>query len=201
MSAECSLSTTPLRNRQQAATREEIVSVAMQLLKDQPDVSHELIAKTSGMSARTVYRHFPDRASLMIAVWQRLREMMQIRFPASEEEILPLAQQAFGALNAHEDLVHAVMNSVAGARIGSLPAYEGVGAFTASLKPHMKALEPKHRRLMIGIFTALYSAPFWQLLRTRGQLSDSESLEGTTLLFTILLEWLHSKSNQKKRKK
>lgn len=173
----------------------------MDLLKDHPDVSHELIAKTSGMSSRTVYRHFPDRASLMIAVWQRLREMMQIKFPATEEEILPLAKQAFGALNANEVLVHAVMNSVAGARIGSLPAYEGVEAFKASLKSLIEALPPKDRRVVVGLFTALYSAPFWQLLRTRGELSASESQEATALVLAILLEWLHSKSNQKRKKK
>ena len=190
-----------LRDRQAAATREEIVSVAMALLASEPEVSHELIAKTSGMSSRTVYRHFPDRASLMIAVWQRLRVMMQIQFPSDEEEIIPLARQAFGALNQNEALVHAVMNSVAGARIGSLPACEGVKAFTASLGPYLEALPRKERRAIVGVFTAMYSAPFWQLLRTRGELSASDSVDATALVLSILLDWLHAQSKKKRKQK
>ena len=33
------------------------------------------------MGARTVYRHFPDRAELLQALWLRLRERTDTKFP------------------------------------------------------------------------------------------------------------------------
>ncbi len=53
-----------LRERQVLATREEIVDVAMQLIAENPEVPHELIASKAGMSPRTVYRHFPIECRL-----------------------------------------------------------------------------------------------------------------------------------------
>ena len=65
-----------LRSRQTAATREEILDVAMRMLSSDAldSFSHESIAATAGMGARTVYRHFPDRAELLQALWLRLRD-------------------------------------------------------------------------------------------------------------------------------
>ncbi len=188
-----------LRERQTKATREEIVDVAMQLIAENSEVPHELIASKAGMSSRTVYRHFPDRVSLMLAVWQRLREMMQIEFPSSEEEILPLTKRVFGAMDANEVLVNAVMFSVAGARIGRMPGYEGRKAFTESLRPRLTGLPAKQRRWIVGAFVAIYSAPFWQLLRNRGELSADESQEAVAWILTTLLDDLHSKSKRKRK--
>ena len=137
----------------------------------------------------------------MLSVWQRLREMMQIRFPASEEDIVPLTRQAFDALNENETLVHAVMSSLAGAHIGNLPGYEGREAFTASLLPKLVGLPSKERRWIVGSFVAIYSAPFWQLLRTRGELSAAESVEATTWILTTLLDALKAKSKKRKQTK
>ena len=93
-----------LRDRQAAATREQILEVAMHQLGQNPrgTFSHESIAEAAGMGARTVYRHFPDRASLLNALWERLREATQTRFPSTEEEILTLAQTVFREFDANE---------------------------------------------------------------------------------------------------
>src|SRR3954452_15753098 len=102
-----------LRDRQAAATREQILEVAMHQLGQGPreTFSHESIAEVAGMGARTVYRHFPDRASLLQALWERLRAAAHLRFPAREDEILSLARTAFQDLDANETLVRAVLTS------------------------------------------------------------------------------------------
>ncbi len=125
--------------------------------------------------------------------------MMHIEFPSSEEEILPLTKRVFGAMDANEVLVNAVMSSVAGARIGKLPGYEGRTAFTKSLKTHLTGLSAKQRKWIVGAFVAIYSAPFWQLLRNRGELSADESQEAVAWILTTLLESLHSKSTRKRK--
>ncbi len=198
MSADNGTENLPLRRRQAAATRAEIIDIAMELLPDDEKVSHESIAKRGAMSSRTVYRHFPDRTSLMLAVWQKLRETMRIRFPASEDEIIPLTRDAFAAMDANETLVNAVMASVAGARLLKIPGYEGRGAFQKSLQSRMTNLTSADQKRMVGSFVAIYSAPFWQLMRNRAELSAGEAQDATVWILDTLLKSLHSKTKKRK---
>ena len=173
----------------------------MALLSQNVDISHELIANTAGMSARTVYRHFPDRASLMMAVWQRLREVIQFGFPVTEDEIVPLTRSIFRALNANEALVKGVISSAASARIWNLPGNSAREAFTGSLLSLLSGMAPKKRRFVVGCFVAVFSAPFWNLLRSRAELSAEESEEAAAWMLTTLLVSLHAQSTKKGRMK
>src|SRR4029077_5712141 len=98
-----------LRARQAAALREQILEVAMHQLGQGPrgTFSHESIAEAAGMGARTVYRYFPDRATLLQALWERLREATQVSFPTKEDEIVPMARTVFQEFDANETLVRA----------------------------------------------------------------------------------------------
>jgi AcrR family transcriptional regulator len=66
--------TSPLRDRQAAQTRELILDAVTTLLADRraDEVTTRDIAATAGVSERTVYRHFPDRASLVEGLSQRM---------------------------------------------------------------------------------------------------------------------------------
>jgi AcrR family transcriptional regulator len=178
-----------LRDRQAAATREQILEVAMLQLGQGPrgTFSHESIAEVAGMGARTVYRHFPDRASLLEALWERLREATHVRFPESEEEILPLARTVFQEFDANETLVRAVLTSPAGTDVRERGGVEGRAAFEKSLAPLIDGL-PEHKcSRIIAVFVAVYSAPFWNLLRERGRLSGPEAQEAVAWVLSSLL--------------
>ena len=178
-----------LRDRQAAATREQILEVAMHQLGQNPrgTFSHESIAESAGMGARTVYRHFPDRASLLNALWDRLREATQTRFPSAEEEILPLAQTVFREFDANETLVRAVLNSPAGTDVRERGGIEGRAAFTQSLAPSLEGLPEREKARIVAVFASFYSAPFWQLLRDRGQLSGPEAEKAVSWALETLL--------------
>jgi AcrR family transcriptional regulator len=178
-----------LRDRQAAATREQILEVAMHQLGQNPrgTFSHESIADAAGMGARTVYRHFPDRASLLQALWERLREATQTRFPSSEEEILPLARTVFREFDANETLVRAVLNSPAGTEVRERGGIEGRAAFSQSLAPILEDLSEREKARIIAIFVSVYSAPFWQLLRDRGQLSGPEAEKAVSWALETLI--------------
>lgn len=184
------------------ATREEIIDKAMELHAAGAEiVSHELIASEAGMSSRTVYRHFPDRTALMRAIWLRLREIADIRFPTAEADIVPFAREAFASLDAHAPLVKAVMASVAGAQLQRLPAGEAAAAFSKSLASLLEGATAAERKRYIAVFTAVYSAPFWQLLRERGGLAGREAQEATAWLMETVLDALRSKAKESKRRK
>lgn len=183
------LGTSTLRDRQTAATREQILEIAMHQLGQNPrgTFSHESIAEAAGMGARTVYRHFPDRASLLQALWERLREATQTRFPTTEEEILPLAQTVFREFDANETLVRAVLNSPAGTEVRERGGIEGRAAFAQSLAPILEDLPEREKARIIAIFVSVYSAPFWQLLRDRGQLSGPEAEKAVSWALETLI--------------
>jgi len=178
-----------LRDRQAAATREQILEVAMHQLGQGPrgTFSHESIAEAAGMGARTVYRYFPDRATLLQALWERLREATKTRFPSTEEEILPMARTVFREFDANETLVRAVLNSPAGTEVRERGGVEGRDAFLRSLEPILDGLPEREKARIIAVFVSVYSAPFWQLLRDRGQLAGPEAEKAVSWALETLI--------------
>lgn len=191
--------TTSLRDRQAAATREQILEIAMHQLGQGPrgTFSHESIAESAGMGARTVYRYFPDRASLLQALWGRLREATQTRFPETEEDIVPLARLAFQEFDANESVVRAILTSPAGDEVRERGGMEGRAAFTQSLASALDGLEPGEQGRIIAVFVSVYSASFWQLLRDRGLLSGPEAEEAVAWTLKTLLEAIKSRAPEK----
>jgi AcrR family transcriptional regulator len=62
----------PLTMRADARlNRERILSVAYQAFADDPDVSLNTIGKLAGVGAGTLYRHFPTREDLILAVYRQ----------------------------------------------------------------------------------------------------------------------------------
>jgi len=181
--------TQSLRDRQTAATREQILTIAMQQLGQGPrgTFSHESIAEAAGMGARTVYRYFPDRASLLQALWLRLREATRTRFPETEEEIIPLARDVFREFEINELLVRAVITSPAGTEVRERGGTEGRAAFAKSLTSALEGLPENEKARIIAVFVSIYSAPFWQLLRDRGLLSGPEAEEAVAWVLQTLL--------------
>ena len=178
-----------LRERQTAATRQHIIDVAMDFLREpeQESFSHEAIARRAGMGTRTVYRHFPHRADLMQALWEGVREETKTRFPAVEADILPLVREAFGNFNEHEALVRAANASSASNELRARGSLEGRPAFRKSLAKILTGLPSKAQRRVVAVTLAIWSAPFWQILRDRGELSGEEAQEaGVWAMETIL---------------
>ena len=68
----------PLTTRADARlNRERILSVAYKAFAHDPDVSLNRIGKLAGVGAGTLYRHFPTREDLILAVYrQELQSMV-----------------------------------------------------------------------------------------------------------------------------
>ena len=165
--------------RQRAATRRAILDAALRLLRDEPGApfSHETVAARAGVAARTVYRHFPARVDLTAALWEHLRDSMGTRWPSAEGEIVPAVRALFDQFEAHAPLTRA---SIAAAASTGYPVHgsaEGRAAFRRSLAAVLAALPTAEGDRLVAACVAIYSAPFWQMLRERGQLSAAEARE------------------------
>jgi AcrR family transcriptional regulator len=189
-----------LRYRQAVATNEQILAAAMNLLAaGAANFSHETIARAAGMGARTVYRHFPDRTALLQALWLRVRDTTNTKFPTDENDVPSFARSIFKSFDGHESLVRAVLSSAAGTEVRERGGVEGRAAFAQSLGGLLAGLGVAKRAWIIAVFVAIYSAPFWQLLRDRGGLTGPEAQEAAAWLLEVLLEALQK--NKKKNRK
>ena len=189
-----------LRQRQAAATREQILDAAYELLTRHPEIrfSHEAIAARAGMGVRTVYRHFPAQAGLFEELWKRVRREAGTVFPSQENEILPQVSVLFSGFDRNETLIRAVLESAAGREVRERGAPEGRAAFARALAPLIRGRGKAEQRRIAALFLGIYSAAFWQLLRDRGGLSGPDAIAAATwAMETLLAELRKTRKNRK----
>jgi AcrR family transcriptional regulator len=187
--------TVTLREKHVATTRDHIMEVAYELLVNHPDqpFSHEAIAARAGVGARTVYRYFPAQSDLYEELWVRVRKQAGTIFPSSEAEILPQIPILFGGFDRNEKVIRAVLESPAGHRVRECGAPEGRAAFSKSLAGLTAGMSPAEKRQVVAVFLAIYSAPFWELLRKRGGLSGADAMAAAEWAMSALIQALQRK--------
>ena len=176
-------------DRQRESTRKSILATAMMMVREEPGatISHEAIAERTGIAARTVYRHFPTRGHLGVALWGRIRDETGTRWPTTEAEIVPAVRAQFAQFDKHEVFVRATMFASATAEPRSHGAAEGRAAFEQSLAAVTQALPTAEGKRVIAVCMAIYSAPFWQMLRDRGKLSAVEAREAAAMAIEAVI--------------
>lgn len=189
---------TTLTEKRAAAAREHILDAAYELLvnhRDEP-FSHEAIAARAGVGARTVYRYFPSQSDLYEELWVQVRKQAGTIFPSSEDQILSQIPILFGGFDRNETVVTAVLESSAGHRVRERGAAEGRGAFGEALKNLTAGMSPAKKKRVVAVFFAIYSAPFWELLRKRGGLSGPDAVAAAEWAMSTLITGLRERSNK-----
>jgi AcrR family transcriptional regulator len=172
------------------------------MLHDDPasPVSHEAIADRSGIAARTVYRHFPTRGHLGGALWARIRDETGTRWPTAEADIAPSVRTQFAQFEKHENFVRASIATPATADHREAGFAEGRAAFQQSLAAVTRDLSPAESRRLIAVCVAMYSAPFWQMLRDRGKLSAEEARESAVMALEAVISAAKARARVRKRR-
>ena len=190
------------RERQRESTRTSILDSAMTMVREEPtsSISHEAIADRSGIAARTVYRHFPTRGDLGAALWGRIRDETGTRWPTTEAEIVPAVRAQFAQFDKHEAFVRATIFASATAEPRSHGSAEGRAAFQQSLATVTRDLPPAEGKRLIACCMAIYSAPFWQMLRDRGKLSAVEAREAAAMAIEAVISAAKNRARVGKRR-
>ena len=163
-------------------------------------MSHEAIADRSGIAPRTVYRHFPTRGHLGGALWARIRDETGTRWPTTEADITPSVRAQFAQFEKHEKFVRASMAASATADYREHGFAEGRAAFQQALATVTRDLSPTERRRLVAICVAMYSAPFWQMLRDLGKLSAEEAREAAATALEAVISEAKARARVRKRK-
>lgn len=187
--------------RHRAGTRQAILDAALTLMRDgsTEGFSHERVAERAGVSARTVYRHFPARRDLTEGLWIRLRDETGTRWPAREDEIAPSLRRTFHQFEEFSVLTRAAIAAAASTDYPVHGSAEGRSAFRRSLFDLIEQLSEADGRALIAACVAIYSAPFWQMLRDRGQLPARRAEDAAVMAIESVIATARHKADLRRK--
>ncbi len=175
-------------------THRRIVETALEMIAEKPQeaLSHEEIAKRTGIALRTVYRHFPSRPELLDAVWQASDSKLQLmHYPETEEELFAAIEPVYARMDAHAQLMRGLLRSNAGQEMRRRDNERRRSALERALAKATAHLDEAGKREVLGVFQSLFSGRTWEIMRDRTLLHAGEPARAATWAMRTLLAQLY----------
>lgn len=174
----------PLRQKQAAATRELILrALAEQLaLSGLQEFSIADAAERAGVSARTIYRYFPNRDAILEAVGAWVDDQLgELPYPTTAAEVAHLAELVFPRFEENAALIEALLQSELGQNVRSrLRAKRRQAVEEALMAVSQSQGMTAAKRALIG---HLVTAETWRHLRDEFGIGGAES--GTAVAWAV----------------
>jgi AcrR family transcriptional regulator len=167
-----------LRERQAELVRASALDAAITLLeqREAEDLSMMEIAEAAGISLRTLYRHFPDRAALLQAAGERLYASLGVPLAiASAEDIAASFREAAAKLASRPRLVRVLVRNGAGRVMRSAVRGKRLAQIHAALAPVGSSVDPDLAVRASAVISHLCSAAAWVAVADESGLADPEA--------------------------
>ena len=187
-----------LRERRRQETAELILDAVLNLMADAgiDGLTMEAVAARVGVSPRTVYRYFPDRASLLTAALDRHNDAVPFASPASPEQI----GAAYGEVFSRLDDVPGIVQAVLAARVaGSLRCdarSQRIREIEEALAPACDRLPRQEDEQATAVIVYLANALAWLSLRDESGLDGQQSGAAITWAIDTLVADLHRRNRR-----
>jgi AcrR family transcriptional regulator len=176
------------RERQAAQTRESILNAVVQVLAGGlADLSVPAIAREAGLSVRTIYRHFPTKRDLLVALGEHMDQQAGYQLdplPRSPEDLAQTIRDAYrqaDSLNAQIQAAYATSFGQEVRRERDMPIK--LQAFAEALAPVLESLPPREQRHLLHLVTILISR--YTLHRFKADLGVSADEAAETVVWTV----------------
>jgi AcrR family transcriptional regulator len=169
---------TPLREKQETQVRVAVLEAVIASLESEApeDVSMADIAQSAGISLRTLYRYFPDRASLLQSAGEHLYRSLGVPVAvAAPEDIARSFLEAARRLAVRPRLTRALIRTGAGQIARSAVRKERVQVIRTALRSATSGLDPDVARRATALITHLCSATSWVSIADESGLSDADA--------------------------
>ena len=169
--------TSTLRDRQVAQTRELILDAVTTLLGDRraDEVTTRDIAAAAGVSERTVYRHFPDRDSLLEGLSQRISQLDSVAPPSGLDEIAPTARRVMALLDEHYVIARAEAVFNADPRRFAKDTQDNTREMREVLAKGLPGLSEREQLRIAAVIRCLVSSQAWLRMREEFGVPGTES--------------------------
>jgi AcrR family transcriptional regulator len=185
-----------LRDRQAEQVRTAVLDAAVAALETKAvdDIAMAEVAAAAGISLRTLYRYFPDRASLLHAAGDRVYASLGVpQDIASADDIAPSFLDAARRLSARPELTRALVQTTAGREARSAARVQRVGSIRNALAPLTADLDPDLARRATAIVTHLCSAASWLSVADESGLAPLDAQQAVAWAIDTLV---HSLTDQ-----
>lgn len=191
-----------LRKRQAQQVRAAILEAALVALEEMTgaELSMAHIADLAGVSLRTVYRHFSDRAALLEAAGNHLYASLDVAIDiAAPEDIASSFRAAARQFSKRPKLARALVQSRAGRASRSRVRSQRVQAISGALEQLTGGVEPSLAVPATAIITHLCSAAAWVQVAEESGLSDEQAQEAVAWAIETLVSSLKSQVPGRRR--
>ena len=159
------------------------------------DVSMAGIAETAGVSLRTLYRYYPDRASLLRAAGEHLYATLGVPFEISGPEAISASLlDAAKRLSTRPALTRALVRTPAGRGTRSPVRGRRVQAIRAALEPVTEGLDADTARWATAVIAHLCSAASWVFIADDQGLDDADAQRAVAWAIDFLVSSLQEAS-------
>jgi AcrR family transcriptional regulator len=183
-----------LRERQAEQVRLAVLEAVVAELESRAvdEISVADVAAAAGVSLRTVYRYFPDRASLLHAAGEHLYGSLGVPFDiAGPDQIAASFLDAARRLSGRPALARALVQTTAGRAARSNLRRERVAAIRTALKPLTDGADPEAGRSAAAVITHLCGASSWlSMLDDDPSLTEEEAQTAVAWAIDVLVRAL-----------
>jgi AcrR family transcriptional regulator len=187
------MSTATLRQRQAEQVRDAVLDAVITELETRAvdDISMGEVAAAAGISLRTLYRYFPDRAALLQAAGERLYETLGIPYEiTTPSQIATSFLDAAQRLARRPSLTRALVQTTAGRTARSATRGRRVTAIESALAPITSALDPGHGQEAVAVIAHLCSAASWVGITDESRLDDEAAQRAVAWAIEALITTL-----------
>jgi AcrR family transcriptional regulator len=192
-----------IRERQAQQVRDAVLDAAVAALETTAvdELSMADIAKSAGISLRTLYRYYPDRASLLAAAGEHLYAALGVPFEiAAPDDIAASFRDAARRLATRPRLARVLVQTRAGRAARSGVRSQRLEAIRAALAPLAEDLEPGRARRAEAVIAHLCSVTAWVSVADESGLADAEAQAAVGWAIEALVDALRQADGRARRR-
>jgi AcrR family transcriptional regulator len=185
-----------LRERKKDDVRNRISDAVIGLIAEgRADISHDAVAKETGISRRTIYRYFPDREALLSAASTRVRDLAGsgVAFPTCEIDLLD-THAIYTGFDRIAPIATLVRSTPQGRAMRNSQKGERQESYRAATADAVKDLPEDDQVLATAVLQVLHTTP-WLEMRDHWDLTGEQIGRATQWAIRTLLKDLRERGN------
>jgi AcrR family transcriptional regulator len=185
-----------LRERQKAQTRNLLLDALVEAMAagQLEQATHDALARRVGVSRQTVYRHFPDRETLMAALWERLNPRFAAQgLPTDEPSLLAALAPMYAAFDRDADIITVAQSTPQGRAMRLAVREKRSAAFRQATAGATQGLSEREAVMATAVIQLLCGGQAWIEMRQQWGLDGAEIAEACGWAIRTLLADLHAR--------
>jgi AcrR family transcriptional regulator len=191
----------PLRERKAQAVREQLLDVLLARVEGDGfgEVAMEDLARSAGVSRRTLYRLFPTREALLVAAGNRFAETVGMpQEIGGPEQLSATFREGSRLMERRADLARALYRSTTGRGIRAGQRSRRIQLIGNALRSLTDKLEKDEAKRVTAVIAFLISSNTWITIQDESGLDGDEIRLGVSWAIDVLIEDLKRRTVRRK---